>query len=260
MRSYLNMVFQGILLLSIPFLTLPAQGFSQDSIQKKQKTKIRIEKEENGKTTVFDTTFDSNMDAAMDQVDKIMKENDLRMEDLNDQMKKFEVYISRFDSSMQDSSMNIARNFIFRGDRDNHFRIPQHPQGFNYDFDIEIPELPELPDPGQFEYSIPAPPEMSHGGMFRQRGESLSDVLGDIPMSHVKSYKVKETRNGKRITIDLDEDAVMGGQNKVIIINRQHRPDHPVRPDRPGRPAPPQRPDNPGKVKIEKEEKEIHQD
>ncbi|MBE0647799.1 MAG: hypothetical protein IH596_08445 [Bacteroidales bacterium] len=50
-----------------------------------------------------------------------------------------------------------------------------------------------------------------------KRGESLADVLGDIPMSAVTSYKIKETKNGKRITIEIDEDALQDYNEDVII-------------------------------------------
>jgi len=48
------------------------------------------------------------------------------------------------------------------------------------------------------------------------RGESLNDVLGDIPMSRVKSYKVIDKKGGKRIIIDI-QDAPLGGDHSNVI-------------------------------------------
>ena len=48
----------------------------------------------------------------------------------------------------------------------------------------------------------------------RKRGESLSDVLGNIPMSAVTSYKIKETKNGKRITIEVSDNAFFGNDEE----------------------------------------------
>ncbi len=63
-------------------------------------------------------------------------------------------------------------------------------------------------------------PDM-HREMVRVRppksGESLSDVLGDIPMRAVTSYKIKETKNGKRITIEVSDD-VMDDLHEDILI------------------------------------------
>ncbi|MFH1160482.1 MAG: hypothetical protein V1733_05995 [bacterium] len=62
------------------------------------------------------------------------------------------------------------------------------------------------------------------GPMKMKRGETLSDVLGDIPMSAVKSYKIKETRDGKKITIEVSDDYPVFQAKDVMFIQYPHPP------------------------------------
>jgi hypothetical protein len=59
--------------------------------------------------------------------------------------------------------------------------------------------------------------------MGKDRGQSLNDVLGDIPMSRVKSYSIKDTKNGKRIVIDLENGPLVEQENKIIVIREPGR-------------------------------------
>ena len=73
-----------------------------------------------------------------------------------------------------------------------------------------------------FNECMPGP----QGFAIPNRGESLNDVLGDIPMSRVKSYKVIDKKGGKRIIIDI-QDAPLGSDHPNVICIKT--PDHPQR-------------------------------
>jgi hypothetical protein len=49
-------------------------------------------------------------------------------------------------------------------------------------------------------------------------GQTLSDIIGDIPMDRVKSYSIKDKKNGKRIVIDIEDAPLMERDNRVIIL------------------------------------------
>jgi len=62
--------------------------------------------------------------------------------------------------------------------------------------------------------------QMMHQG----NGGSLNDLLGDIPMDRVKSYSIKDTKNGKKIVIELNNAPFIENHRNVIII-RSPRPE-----------------------------------
>ena len=61
-------------------------------------------------------------------------------------------------------------------------------------------------------------------GWKSKKGESLSDVLGDIPMSSVKSYKIRDTKYGKKMVIEVNDDFPMHHSEDVIVISRPRAP------------------------------------
>jgi len=58
----------------------------------------------------------------------------------------------------------------------------------------------------------------------KNKGESLADVLGDIPMSAVTGYKIKETKNGKRITIEVSNDYSGNDRDEIVIVRTPSSP------------------------------------
>jgi hypothetical protein len=130
-----------------------------------------------------------------------------------------------------------------------HVKIKGMPKEFNYNF--EIPSLPDCPmalnDLNEIEFEgdgtghgmedlmweemTPAPRLRIHRN--ERGGQSLNDLLGDIPMDRVKNYSIKDTRNGKRIVIDLNDEPVVDRKSNVIVIREpgirphaMHQPPH----------------------------------
>ncbi len=201
------LVFGTALILSISMIK-PA--FSQEPAKKEsyKKIVIKIVSDDNGKTTMIDTTMEIP------------------------------------DSAMVDSIKNEIEKVIAtgKGGKNAHFKFHQMPQGFNYDFDIpSAPEFPmrieELEDidcdgmiPGG-EMDDCCQGWMTPGGhqrIMRSGGhqQTLNDMLGDIPMDRVVSYSIKDRKNGKRIIIDLNDAPVFEQQDRVIIIRDAGRMKH----------------------------------
>ncbi len=117
------------------------------------------------------------------------------------------------------------------------YRIYGMPEGYSFDFDI--PDLPDCPmaleelrelgfDGGMPEefldgnFDMPAPPPVMMRHL--RGGQSLNDLLGDIPMERVKNYSIKDTKNGKRITIDIDNAPFFEKKkDRVVIIRGEGR-------------------------------------
>jgi hypothetical protein len=96
-----------------------------------------------------------------------------------------------------------------------------------FNFNFEPPEAPEPPEPPEprgdhhhhFDYRVEPfdrePPDMRRGD------GSLMDLLHNIPMDRIKSFNIKEKKDGTRITIDVSHGPVLGSSHsseRTIII------------------------------------------
>ena len=192
-----------------------------DAKDKSGKYNVHILKEENGKKTEIDTVISSKGCLDSEELEALMEKVQCNMKDVQDKMKEVELYIgSMNDSLMMDSSGHHKYMFRLHGSPGSpRIHIREFPHAFNYEY-----EMPEMPEP---EFS---PEEFNHE-FFNQwqrspqvlsvpkQGESLSDILGDIPMSRVKSYKVIDKKGGKRIVIDLENGPYFDHGDQVIYIN-----------------------------------------
>ncbi|MCX6286100.1 MAG: hypothetical protein NTY96_03215 [Bacteroidetes bacterium] len=199
-----------------------------DSKDKDGKINVHIIKEENGKKTEIDTVISSKGGIDGKELEVLMEKVNSKMKEVGDQMKDIELYIgSMNDSSVNDSSGHHKYMFKFPGTPGcPKIRIKECPQAFNYNFEMpDVPEPPEGPEDFNndfFNQWTPGPQVFS----MPKRGESLSDVLGDIPMSRVKSYKIIDKKGGKRIVIDLEDGPYFEHNDRIIYFNG---PRHQVR-------------------------------
>lgn len=202
------LLFGAAVILAI-FVTRP--GHAQDTGKKESHKKIvlKIVSDDNGKTTIIDTTMEFS-DSAM--IDSIKKEID-------------KVIV------------------IGKGGKHARIRMQQMPEGFDYQF--EIPPIPDcqmlLEDIEELEMDKMDLAREMENFHWEQRAprmerrmlrmdnhrQTLTDVLGDIPMDRVKSYSIKDRKDGKRIIIDLNDAPMFDREKDVIIIRepaRMHRP------------------------------------
>jgi hypothetical protein len=197
----------GVAVILAIFITRPA--FSQETGNKESHKKVvmKIVTTDNGKTTMIDTTMEMP------------------------------------DSAMMDSIRDVMEKVIMVGKgKHGRMKIRCMPQGFNYDF--EMPCIPECPmglegfeelelegmvpggdmEEGDWDEMTPRSERrfMRSGG----GGQTLNDMLGEIPMDRVVSYSIKDNKHGKRIIIDLNDAPTFERQDRVIVIREPGRAQH----------------------------------
>jgi hypothetical protein len=151
------------------------------------------------------------------------------MKEMEEEMQENREAFSVPDSGMTDSIRNYTQRIIkdWNGPRSPHFRQSMRPHAFDYNFNFDMPEVPEPPmpplngdrdedTPRQFNFRDLRP---------SQEGSTLNDVIGNIPMDQVESYSIRETKHGKRITIELKNDPIIRQQENVIILREPKHPD-----------------------------------
>jgi hypothetical protein len=201
------------------FVTRPASAQEKAKADGKKTVKIKITKEDNGKTTVIDTVFyaDSPLDAK--EMQAVMQKAENEMKEAHKQMKqmRFEIALSSDDSASAGSEgKRIMKVYSFGGDEDS----PEGDGGeFNYSFNVpchpECMEMQECMEQMRWEEAAGNHTRIIRG---QPMEPTLSDLLGVIPMSRVKSYTIKDRKDGKRITIDIDDAPLMERQDRVIYI------------------------------------------
>jgi hypothetical protein len=213
--------------------------YSQDTIKKHPKTtvKLKIIKEGNGRKTVLDTTITSTKSLDSQELDEIISNLDENMKGLDEGLKEMDVTVNAMhfpDSAMMDSIRKMTKHIrvmVNNNFKSPHFRWHSQPGLFDYNFDFDTPEPPDAPEPPE-----PPGPPGQHRHHFEYRSEpfdfdlpemrrgdgSLMDLLRDIPMDRIKSYNIKEKKDGTRITIEVSRGPVLGSSHsstRTIIVH-----------------------------------------
>jgi hypothetical protein len=217
-----------IILCSI-FLTgfVRAQDTKNDT--QKKTVKIKVVKEKDGKKSVLDTTIIGTESLKEKDIDAMMEKLEKEMKGLESEMKKLDLDISVTldDTGKIDSLKKEIRKVIMLGNGccKGKVDIDCIPHCFNFGFD-NIPEIFEgVENEGNWEdvdgnifyYGTPGP-EFNFRTQQKHSGGTLSDILGDIPMDRVKNYSIKETKNGKKITIEVDHGPLFESRGNVVVI------------------------------------------
>jgi arginine decarboxylase-like protein len=76
--------------------------------------------------------------------------------------------------------------------------------------EIQVMVMANIPDSARDDFEEIHRGHMSvmEGGDFfryKSRGETISDVIGDIPMDKVRNYSIKNTKYGKKIVIEIED-------------------------------------------------------
>ncbi len=195
-------------------ITVVAKSGSKDA---NGKVKVHIIKDENGKKTEIDTVISAKGGTDSEEIEALVEKVHAQMKDVEGRMKEVELYMANMDDSLQnDSSGHHKYMFKFNGGPGcSKIRLQECPHAFNYDY--ELPEIPDFSEGSDefFDNRGHSPRVFS----MPEKGESLSDVLGNIPMSRVKSYKIIDKKGGKRIVIDIEDGPFFDGGKQVIYIN-----------------------------------------
>src|ERR1035438_3856471 len=209
-------------LATIMTIILAFPGFTQDTMKKHPQTtvKVKIINEENGKKTVLDTTITSSRSLDSGEIDEIIANLDENMKGMDNGLKELDLSLGKMnlpDSSMMDSIRKMTRNIrimIDKNFKSPHMKWHSQPGGFDYNFDFDTPGPPEPPEPPEargehhrhFEYRAEPfemePPVPQHDG-------SLMDLLRNIPMDMIKSFNIKEKKDGTKITIEVGHSSVL---------------------------------------------------
>jgi hypothetical protein len=225
-KTYFRDILTVVGLSFVLTILLTRPVFSQDTIKMKGDKKVRIVakivEDKNGKRQEFDTTINLDRRLKPGEEEEMMRNFKMRMKDLNDQMKDMEVELNEMrlpDSGIMDSAQrHIERAFRNWGGPGNfHFRHNLNPCEFNFDYNYDFPEPGEIPQRFFRDYR-------------NEHEKTLNDILGDIPMDQVKSYSIQDTKDGKRIVIELNKEPFIEHHRDVIIL-RSPRPERMYRRD-----------------------------
>jgi hypothetical protein len=190
---------------------------------------LKIKKDVNGKSTVIDTTFTIDSPAAQLSLEEYLEKHEKDLEKLSDKLRDIDIDIdlSELKDSILEDSMEDLANVFRKEIRIPHFKWDQHPGSFKYRFEFPCPDEFNFPIPGNdetFEFPVPEG-EMKMFG-YDSKESNLSDILGNIPMDRVKNYSIKERKNGKRIIIDIEDEPVIDGHQRKIIIQKHGGSSH----------------------------------
>jgi hypothetical protein len=211
----LNLLTIAILVLVI-FIIKPvkAQNLKQEGRTKTMK--IKVVKEKDGKKTVFDTTVYTDNSMNQEEIVEMIKNLKSDMKELEMQLKNLssDYNMKVLDSLELDSLAEGLEKIIVIGDCGKNGKLDMHcmPNGYKYNFDIDtdFPNMPDCPmmwqdfDNEEFNFRFPAPANVFPGFNEESEAGSLDELLGKIPMERVKSYSIKDRKNGKRIIIDVE--------------------------------------------------------
>jgi hypothetical protein len=214
------------LLTSVMSFPVVAQSSAKTG-SKKGVVVLKIKKEDNGKSTVIDTTFTITTPAGQKALEEYMEQYEKELGKVSEELENIEVLVDMPgspDSLVNDSIIKRLR-VTGKDMRCPRFRWLDKPEGFDYEFDVPCPHVfppSDIPDEGFEEEYWPG-----HDIRLFQYGNdrhTLSGVIGDIPMDRVKSYSIKDTKHGKRIIIDIEDAPVLNKKDRIIIIREPGGP------------------------------------
>lgn len=210
------------------------QGVAQNQSEKdgKQTMKIKVIKEKDGTTTVIDTVITSHEPMGRNEIKELINNLKEDMKELEVGMKNMDMDITmKLSDSIEVDSLRkkIEKVIVMSNNcRNGSFNYHCSPQEYKYNFDVET-DLPECQDMWQNfddEQCDMRLPGTQHK-VFRfddDASGSLNDLLGNIPMERVKSYSIKDHKNGKRIVIDIDDRQTFNSRGNTIIIRGGGKP------------------------------------
>jgi hypothetical protein len=230
-KTYLRDVLLVIGISVIMTSLITSRVFSQDTTKSTGTRHIKIVakviEDKNGKKEEFDTTI--NLDRKLNRGEEfdMMKNFRMRMKDLEEEMKDLEAELNELklpDSAKMDSAQKYIEREFRRGSGPGSYRFRNNfdPRAFSHDFNFDFPEFTRPWGWGFRDFGDENDHERlneRHQGNLQGDNRSLKDILGDIPMVKVKSYTIQDTKDGKRIIIELNNKPVMGRDREEIIIH-----------------------------------------
>lgn len=219
---------QTILTIGLPVMMVLAFSLTANSQDTKKETakqaKVVVKMKSDGKSMNIDTTFNLSNPKDEEAFEKYMKNVEENMGEMEEKMKTMNltVEIPDFDDSIPLDSIHKKIIRIGKGGKGMEYCFKNCPEAFEYKFDMPC-DIEKMMPPGCCEEM----PRMHmgrgaphHRMKMMDEEQTLSDLLGDIPMSRVKSYKIQDKKNGKRIIIDVEDGPINEIDKDVIIIRK----------------------------------------
>ena len=175
-------------------LTLNAQD--KNDSQKKARIVMKINKGGKSNMVTIDTAFDLSDAKDLKEFELFMKDHGKQGDELEKKMKEIEVSVNIPDSIGMDS---IIKKVIIIGDKMGKCNGMMMQPGNDCNFQFEMPGCHEAMDCCK-KMGLRGFPAMDCS----EKEGTLSDLIGDIPLERVKSYSIKNHKNGKRIIIDVE--------------------------------------------------------
>jgi hypothetical protein len=228
-RNILLCLFiSGLMTFTLSF-NVAAQN-SEKTFSKKGVVVLKIKKEDNGKTTVIDTTFNISTPAGQKEFEKFMAKHEEELENIGHELENIELSVDMPDFPDSMAKDSIVKQFRFMGKDGRSPHCKWQNQHDRYDYEFDIPCSPDF-DFSPFQWYEDFDGDFSPGRdmkVFRYNHDSptLSDILGDIPMERVKSYSIKDRKNGKRIIIDIEDAPLLDNHERVIVIREPGKQSH----------------------------------
>jgi hypothetical protein len=203
----------GVIIMFAIFITKTTTAQDSRSNEKgKEKTIIlKVVTDKDGEKTEIDTIFTIPEGSDFPEGIECMKKIREEMKGLEDEMKEIQIqmFVDEPDSTLMDSLQKSVRKMVLitKGPKDR-IRIHCEKSG-EPDFDLDVPyKLEQLRKLDEF----------GHQGLdrywkdpdkriyrFKNKGETISDIIGEIPMDRVRNYSVKNTKYGKKIVIEIED-------------------------------------------------------
>jgi hypothetical protein len=222
-KKLLFMFITGVLV-----FTMTGNVVAQDSGKPKSKQGVvvlKIKKSDNGKTTVTDTTFTISIPSGHKQLEEYLAKQEKELENPGKGSEEIEVSLEMPDlaDSIINDSVEKHFKYIIKDSKEPHSLWNGNPERFDYEFNVPCPpDFPPFPGNDEFEG------EFGHGDNmeffhYKDKRQTLSDIIGDIPMDRVKSFTIKDKKQGKRIIIDVADAPLFEKHEKVIIIRNPEK-------------------------------------
>ena len=228
-RIIILCIFFAGVLTSLFSLTSAAQDSSKTKSKKKMVV-LKIEKDDNGKTTVIDTTFNINSPSGQKEFEEFLAKHKEELENIGDELENIDISVDMPDFPDSTAADSMVKQFRFFADgaRSPHYRLHNKYDGYDYEFDVPcLPDVDHSPFQGYEDFEGDFRPGRDMKVLrYNHDSPTLSDLIGDIPMDRVKSYSIKDRKNGKRIIIDIEDGQLIHNQDKVIVIREPENPHH----------------------------------
>jgi len=212
--------------LLLTFFSSPAKAQEKKKeYPHKAKIIVKIDKGDNNKTMIIDTTFNLANPEDQKRFEEYIKKMEGNVDEISEKMKNMEITVNIPDLPDSLLSDTLEKQIICIGKGGKIPRVCMRNCMKGFDFKFDMPCDPdEMAYPGcceKYNYYGDFPDLDENMIDFGDKEETLADIIGDISMDRVKSYSIKDKKNGKRIIIDIEDAPLLDKRKhgRMIIMS-----------------------------------------